>query len=882
MQAFPRTKFIPPLAQRDLFPRVGLLSWVQRELPLSRLVLLSAPAGYGKTTLLSALPAILPDYALAWLALEPDDNDPARFLNALGEALAGVHPQLKTVILENSAALFAPGGGNLPVFALRQVMTALVNALLALSVPPCILVLDDLHEIKHPAIYEMLDYLLEQQPPQLHLAVSSRLTPPLQLNRLRARRQLAELNMADLSFNADESRLFTNEVLKLGLSERDLDALQQKTEGWPVGLVLLTNRLRVLQPSGERMTFLNQLKQIEPGTFFYLADEVLNQQPPYLRDFLLHTSILAELNPDLCRELSGQTDAAGLLEELFERNLFLSRTLNGDEPLYRYHALFAGFLQATLRRQDLPAYRALHRRAASLENDPARKISHWLEAQGWQQAAEQIEAVGLLYLEQGFQETLAAWMGALPEDLIKGRYRLLYLQGITHLLSGELTSSRSALQAALVLPPERQAPELQTRLLSSLASLAFMRADFAESAALIKRAENNLQTEPAPVEFLMLRTSLALFHEADLPRAASELQTTLARVQASTDLQQWYLLAIYLGTEFTVLPGALEALEDFCAAARTHYGSHINPLRLGVEDLWAGIHLRRGRLKQAVETGRSALRIKDQLGGYPFLGVNAALAVALACTGRGEYAAAETAINFVQQQAQQAELNMVLTAGGLYPLGKLRWLEGRLSETQQVYQLMCELPQRLPLTESLQKMLGALLEISARHYSAAETLLMETVEQQKREGISEVYSSARLLLAYMYERWEKPQEALRHFDNVLSSHEETPGTILQDAPLAAPLLKLAVRQGLRARQAAALLRQMGLPADTETSPNGLLTERQLEILRLITAGYSNQAIADHLVLSLATVKSHVVHIMDRLGATSRSEAVALARRKGLL
>ena len=223
MQAFPRTKFIPPLAHRDLFQREGLADWLQRELPLSRLVLLSAPAGYGKTTLLSSLPRILPDYALAWLALEAQDNDPARFLSVLAEALSTIHSVLKTTINE-----IPPG--NMPAGAvLRQAAAELINALLTLPAPPCIVVLDDLHEINHPVIYEMLDYLLEQAPPQLHLAVSSRLTPPLQLNRLRARRQMAELDMSALSFRADESRLFLNDLLKLDLNERDLLALDRKS-----------------------------------------------------------------------------------------------------------------------------------------------------------------------------------------------------------------------------------------------------------------------------------------------------------------------------------------------------------------------------------------------------------------------------------------------------------------------------------------------------------------------------------------------------------------------------------------------------------------------------------------------------------------------------
>jgi DNA-binding CsgD family transcriptional regulator len=235
-------------------------------------------------------------------------------------------------------------------------------------------------------------------------------------------------------------------------------------------------------------------------------------------------------------------------------------------------------------------------------------------------------------------------------------------------------------------------------------------------------------------------------------------------------------------------------------------------------------------------------------------------------------------------QAQETGLNQALTGGALYPQAHLLWLEGRYEQAGQIYQQMAVLENKLRFVNGLQKMLAGLLGISDKRYAQAEVALLEAVRWQSKEWVSEIYGSARLLLAYLYYRWDKPQQALAQIDAVLAYCDlhHTAGLILQDMPLAAPLLRLVVKKGVRAVQAATLLGQMGLSVEEQADKPTLLTIRQLEILRLMAAGYSNQAVADKLVLSLATVKSHVVHIMNRLGASSRMEAVAQAREMGLL
>jgi DNA-binding CsgD family transcriptional regulator len=227
---------------------------------------------------------------------------------------------------------------------------------------------------------------------------------------------------------------------------------------------------------------------------------------------------------------------------------------------------------------------------------------------------------------------------------------------------------------------------------------------------------------------------------------------------------------------------------------------------------------------------------------------------------------------------------MALTGGMLYPLGHLRWLQGHTKEAHQIYQEMLTTQPRLPLLSVLQPMLAGLLDLSARQYGRAEARLLEAVRLQSGEWVSGIYGSARLMLAYLYYAWDKPQEAFTQFEMVLSDCQKNgcPGLILQDMPLADPLLRLAVKKGSHQPLAAFLLEQMEQSLQEKNSGQSLLTPRQMEILRLMAAGLSNRAIADELILSLATIKSHVVHIMDRLGVSSRMEAVAVARQSGWL
>jgi LuxR family maltose regulon positive regulatory protein len=254
---------------------------------------------------------------VAWFSLDEEDNDPARFLITLIAALRGLNPACGATAQTVLTSLPNPGAQA------RQIIGVLINDILETLPDPFVLILDDLHLIAEPAVFAALDYLLGRAPPQMHLAIGTRHNPPLALARLRARGQLVELRARELAFSREETTAFLNGVLGLGLSPADLASLYERTEGWPAGLRLLANSLERIPSPAARTACIRDLAQTDRYIFDFLAEEVLDRQPPAVRAFLLETSILAELTPARCQAVTGRSDAGAILEDLYRRNLFL-------------------------------------------------------------------------------------------------------------------------------------------------------------------------------------------------------------------------------------------------------------------------------------------------------------------------------------------------------------------------------------------------------------------------------------------------------------------------------------------------------------------------------------------------------------------------------
>ncbi len=909
------TKFRPPLLREDVIPRRRLLTLLHEALACHPLTLLSAPAGYGKTTLLSDFRFSIADFRLgstndqtianrksqtcpeqsrrvenrvAWLSLDAEDNDPARFLSAFIAALQRLEPACGAAAQTLLAGRVSPGAEP------WRVMSVLINDVLETLPDPFALILDDLHHITEPAIFAAMDYLLEHVPPQMHLVAGTRVDPPLALARLRARGQVVELRLADLRFTVEETTTFLNDRLGLDLAPDEVGILHAHTEGWAVGLRLLAGSLSRLPPGAERQTHIRRLAGSHRHVFDFLTDEVLDQQEPEIRTFLLQTAILSELTPALCRAVTGRDDAGVLLDELYRRNLFVtnlqSPISNLHSPAYRYHDLFAEFLRHRLQ-QELPErVPELHLRAAGAESDPMRAVGHYLAAARWPEAAEAIEQIGAEMLARGYLDTLGRWISALPASVRDSRPRLLHYLSNCALWQGDWTEVQSLLERARQNFRADGDAAGQGEALVDLATCALSQADWQRAGALLDQALACPLPPHVQVESRLGRASLKLAF-GDWAQAERDFEAAMALIQqsgamGSPDLVTFYLLDL----TFAFLPGGLEHLERLCRQARAQVGDQISPLRLVIEESTSVLRLFRGRLAEAISVGEGALVLRKRLGGQPFSDVDAALFLIIAYAVRGDYVSVERQFNRLSLGMNSARTLPPSMAFFLFLAGRVRWLQGRVKEARELYAQMCELkdPRReTPDARIYRAWMSGLLAAAEGRCEEAERALRRPEVLEQRDRCSTIGGSTRLMLAHLYLRQNRQQEALAELAPALAYHEQLglPFAILVEGQSIVPLLRLAVERDVHARYAAHLLEL--LDADDEPLPvpvphtGETLTPREGQVLHLVVAGYSNRAIANELIISEWTVKSHLTKVYRKLDVDSRTQAVAWARDLGL-
>jgi LuxR family maltose regulon positive regulatory protein len=921
------TKFYPPLLREDVIPRHRLLDDLNIRLASHSLTLLSAPAGYGKTTLLAALSHAQPKLPLTWLTLDEDDNDPARFLTAFIVALQQLNPTCGVAAQSLLTSQVHRGAD------VRRVASVLINDVLETISHPFAVILDDLHLISQPSIYVALDYLLEHRPPQMHLVAATRVDPPLALARLRARGQLAELRLSELRFRDEEAMTFLNDRLQLGLSGDELDLLQSRTEGWAVGLRLLGSSLNGLSSAEDRRVFIAQLVQTDRYVFDFLAEEVFNRQSPEARAFLLETSILPELTPMLCQAVTGRTDAEAILEALYHRNLFLVQVspLQGqtssdlrishlDQPKldtgtlkpetrYRYHDLFAEFLRHKLEQTEPERVPDLHLRAAQAESDPARAVAHYLAAARWQEAADLIEQVGAEMFNRGYLDTLSRWINALPASIRESRPHLLHYLSHCAFWKGAWLEVQLLLERALHGFEAAGDEAGQGEVLADLAICATGQSDLERSAALFGQALAYPIPPHTRVQALLGR-ALAQGASGDRAQTERDFNAAMALVQQNGGLDPLHLVAFpFFHPGFAFLPGGLEHLERICRQAKAQVGDEVSPTRLMVEEMTTILQLFRGRIAESIRTGESALALRQRLGGHPYMSLDAALFLMIAHAARGDYAAVEPLFDLLFLGVDQKDQPTPDLPVYLFYAGRIRWLQacaqpfdtarGRpdrnnyLMKAREIYTQICALMEEgpqldLPEARICRTWMRSLLDVAEGRYRQAERALRQPEVLGQTDRDSTMHGSTRLMLARLYLQQNRRPEALSELAAALAYHEQLgiPFAILLEGQSIVPLLHLAVEQDVHAGYAAYLLELLGAgdrPRPVHVPQTGeTLTPREVEVLRQIVLGASNQTIAERLVIAESTVKTHIYHIFAKLEVSNRTEAAAHFREMRLL
>ena len=929
------TKLAPPAPRPDLIARTRLFDALRQALLMCPLTLISAPAGSGKTTLLvdwlsarqkaraenqhenigadenmRSTRSDLLSFNVAWVSLDEDDNDPARFFTAISIGLQ-----------RSGLSNLSPPNGGAPEH-LRLWLTRLINALLASGGPSYVLILDDLHWISDPAIFAALDQLIERIPSQLRLIAATRHDPPLALARLRVRRQLAELHLSDLRFTTDETARWLNIALQLDVPAEQIASLVERTEGWAAGISLLANSLEQMRTPADRAVFFEHLHHTDRTIFEFLAEEVLNRQDPFVRMFLLETAVLPNLTPVLCQAVTGRSDAEALLDALYRRNLFLmeigARAVAHDDvlehtlpihdsrssapPIYRYHDLFRDFLRDRLRRE-LPEWPArLYRRAAAAETDPVRRIYLYLAGELWVDAARAIGQTGEALVRAGAFGLLQRWIDALPAHLRETDPQLLLLGGICAWEAYQLEAARVLLQRALQHFEELGDQAGRAAALGRLTLAAHQTGDLAAARDFAAQA---LALPLAPELHLQLRAihSLDIIQSGDWRAVLDDLDLVIGLVEQErlADRRQQLIatLQIYMPGPLMPLPGAVprfERIQRLLEAQRL--ADTLGPLRLYLLTVQIYIHLERGQWDIVLAGCAKLYRESEQLGvqAWNTIAVGGITPICLAC--RGDFAGADAALEqlfvWIDRIPQAVIIQRIPY---LFWRARVRWLQGRHAEVRALYEQIVALELAHgtpPLVAAVQPLLQGLIAISERRYDDAERALRAAAEIQNRLPFSVIFCNAHLLLAFVALKCGRASQALSIFAPLLAEHElaNTPGRLMYEGVPAVALLRLAVEHGLHAAFAARVLQllepaamppasslpqRIALPDSDEA-----LSRRELEVLRLMAAGASNSQIAEQLIISPHTAKRHVANILGKLGATTRTEAAARARELGLI
>src|SRR5215210_2682879 len=908
------TKLAVPSTRVSLVPRPRLSERLEEGLG-PQLILVSAPAGFGKSTLLGTWASELSGSGrpVAWFSLDSADNDPARFWRYFVTATDLLKPGSgKTA----QALLSSPQGPPI-----EAILTTLLNELIDLSTD-AVLVIDDYHLIESQTIHEALTFLIDHLPPRMHLVITTRMDPPLALPRLRARGEMTELRAADLRFTPEEAATFLNRVMGLELSAEDTAELEGRTEGWIAGLQMAA---LAMQDHADVSGFIAAFAGSNRYVLDYLAEEVLARQPEGLQTFLLETSILNRMRAPLCNAVTGRADGQTALERLEHANLFVI-PLDDKRDWYRYHHLFVDVLRQRLRQEHPDLVSVLHRRACGWferQGLVGEAINHALAAQDWERAVRLIESDGVTVVLNRQVQTVLGWIDRVPEELVRERPALCTIRALALVLFNRPDAAEASLRKAERClggnPTTDQAHTILGRAAVTRAAIARSSGDLERCVAMGRRALE-LLPETESTARAAAKTNAALGYQVSgnvAPANERALEEVTASFHAS-GAQVMLLRSIDFLARLRTLQGRLRAAaatyEESAqvASGRDGLRGTVNSAAyyVGLGDIhreWNDLDSAESHLRRGIDmfTGTSSVDAEVVTHGY--------LSLARLQQARGRHADAQATLEEFADLTRQRDFFSLLAARGEAALARLALVQDDLpaavswAEASELgaYDEPSYRREDEYLTLARVLIAQGRLDPGARYLDDALGLLdrmCKTADGGGRMGSVIEILALRALALQARQEWSESLPTLESALTLAEPEGYVRVFVDEGAPMAALLSEICKRRrrGSRnARQRAVsvyarrLLVAFESPHTNTEPPVGRapeserpmldpLTMREREVLTLVVEGLSNREIAARLFIEVGTVKGYVHSILRKLEADSRTKAISRAHELHLL
>jgi LuxR family transcriptional regulator, maltose regulon positive regulatory protein len=878
------TKFYVPSVRPNQIIRPRLDDLLNEGLEKT-LILVSAPAGYGKSTLVSrwlketGIPS-------AWLSLDAGDNDPVRFLRYLITALQPVAPGI---------------GDNLPDLPqaarpaqFENILNLMTNEL-ASNADQFVLVLDDFHLVNSEAVINIVFYLIEHLPYHKHLALLTRIDPSLPLSRLRVRNQLVDIRADQLRFTRDEIAAFLNDMMGLKLSAEDLSAIEARTEGWIAGLQLAALSM---QTSRDVHGFVSAFTGSHHYVVDYLVEEVLRLQPKKVSDFLLQTSILDHMCGPLCEFVieagaEGAADGQAMLETLEKMNLFVI-PLDNERRWYRYHHLFADVLRKRLEQQPPRLLSELHQHASIWYEQNglvAEAINHSLAGGDHDRAIRLIAQNGPILLIGGELNALSNWIKAI-ESHSRTHPMILIIKAWLFILTGHHERSEEMLQTAEKLIPSSELNNeiswMQGAITTGRSYRSFMIGDMNLTATYARQAVECL-TDADLTSRSIRGIAISLLGEAslmngELEEARQACEEAKRISQAAGDTHVVIIINSALGRIFIeqgLLHQAAEIFEETLQIATRPDGKMlVSAGETYVE--FSQVSYEWNDLEKATEQVNSCLAICRQWGQETFEATGFVMMARLEWL-RGNMKATLKNMNVAEKMTKEHKFAFKYALRVKYGLVCLWLAQGNLEQASRIVQENgITAKDDIPYLREMEYLALLRLLVAREDYENSLVLsqrLLQKAEAGQRTGR---LIETLVLQALIFQGAGDPDRALATLQKALAlaRPEGYVRTFLDEGEPMVRLLHLARSRQIETAYVTDLLSATPEAAGHVQSPapqNEPLTAREIEVLKLIEAGYSNQEIAGKLFISFTTVKRHISNIYTKLDARNRTQAVAVAK-----